>query len=154
MMWLTEWWSSRPPSQDLIEDVISVTSARHAVPHLHHRQLRAQAGLTVYLLHRLRNIIIIIIIIPHTVATQCDVDVQLEPFHSNLDPPCHWVWGHSESTVCWWCLCQWGTWTPHWGKYRTPGSRWASLETNIGTYSYPLPWWSPVNQTQHFTKFK
>lgn len=64
-----------------------------------------------------------------------------------LDPPCHWVWGHSESTVCWWCLCQWGTWTPHWGKCQTPGRKWASLETNTGTYSSPLPWWSPVNQT-------
>lgn len=54
-VWLTEWWSGGSSSQDLVEDIISVAGAGHAVPHLHHGQLRAQAGLTVHLLHRLRH---------------------------------------------------------------------------------------------------
>lgn len=61
--------------------------------------------------------------------------------------PCHWVWGHWESTVCWWCLCQWGIWTPHSGRYLTPGSRWASLGTNTRTYTAPPPWWSPASKS-------
>lgn len=35
---------------DLVQDVIGVTGAAHAVPHLHHRDLGAQAGLTLHLL--------------------------------------------------------------------------------------------------------
>ena len=88
------------------------------------------------------DIITTIVSTTSTAVTQHDVDALVLV----LDPPCHWAWGHSESTVCWWCLCQWGTWTPHWGRCPTPGRRWASLETNTGTYSSPLPWWSPGNQ--------
>lgn len=47
--------TSRPPSQDLVKDVIGVAGAGHAVPHLHHGQLRTQAGLTVHLLNRLQH---------------------------------------------------------------------------------------------------
>lgn len=55
-MWLTKWWSCRSSSKNLVRDIIGVTGARHAVSHLHHRQLRAQARLTVHFLHRLWHI--------------------------------------------------------------------------------------------------
>lgn len=66
--------------------------------------------------------------------------------------PCHWALGHSKSIVCWWCPCQWGTWTPHWEMYLPPRSRWASLETNTYTCNSPQPQLSPEkNETQQLT---